>query len=127
MPEPKFNLSCVSRKWSKDWLLVNTSIQRNQMLLSSSISDEATPAQRATLQSAQLEAFDRMPELIAQQERLLADVLVSVPREWLVPDAPQNLDWSNPESLNWLQEIYYSDLLTALTNERSGVRENSKN
>ena len=36
--------------------------------------------------------------------------LVSVPRSWLVPGAPESLDWSDPESLNWLQADKYQTL-----------------
>ena len=50
-------------------------------------------------------------------DAFLSKFLVSVPRSWLVPDAPDNLDWNDPESLNYLQADRYNDLAAAANPE----------
>jgi len=45
------------------------------------------------------------------QADLMAQVLVSVPREWLLPDAPEVIDWCNPDNLDLIQVSYYADML----------------
>lgn len=127
MAEPRFKLESVSRKWAKDWLVVNTQIQRNTMLLQSEISEDATPAQRQVLKQAQMEAMEGIDGLIARQEEMLAEVLVDVPREWLVENAPAKLNWSDRASLNWLVDDHYNDLLMALAAARDKRRTDSKN
>lgn len=129
MPDekPRFKLEFVSRRWAKEWLQVNSQIQRSTMLLQSGMKEDATPAEVQQVNVARMEAFDAMDGLIARQEQMLADVLLDVPREWLVPDAPAKLDWSNRESLNWLVDDHYNDVLVALADARSGQRDNSKN
>ena len=52
-------------------------------------------------------------------ERFFAIILVSVPREWLVKNAPASIDWSQPDSLQWLRGDKSKDLLTALQEFRS--------
>lgn len=49
----------------------------------------------------------------------MAKVVVSVPRSWVVEDAPKNLDWSKAESFEWVD----SDRMTALLALAAGDRE----
>lgn len=43
-------------------------------------------------------------ELQDELHAMLAQVLVSVPSEYLHESAPEGLDWSDPESLGWLKD-----------------------
>lgn len=49
----------------------------------------------------------------------MAKVVVSVPRSWVVEDAPEQLDWSKAESFEWVD----SDRMTALLALAAGDRE----
>jgi hypothetical protein len=40
-------------------------------------------------------------------------VLVSVPREWLLPDAPEALDWSKDKAYKYLESERFGELLRA--------------
>lgn len=45
------------------------------------------------------------------QAAMVADVLRDVPREWLLPDAPESIDWSKPDNLDYIQAPYYAEIL----------------
>ncbi len=49
------------------------------------------------------EALVELEEMTQSTEASIMKILVSIPRSWLTPDAPETLDWSDPESLNWLR------------------------
>ena len=59
-----------------------------------------------------------MEQVFDEQQAALAKVLVSVPRDWLVPDAPEKLDWRDPASLDWVQEMRMDDIYTAMNEAR---------
>lgn len=47
-------------------------------------------------------------------ESFLAKVVVSVPRDWLVADAPEEIDWSDPASFDWLRGSHMKKLMLAV-------------
>jgi hypothetical protein len=55
-------------------------------------------------------------EILAGFEAKLARVLVSVPRAWLVEEAPETLDWTDPTSLDWLKGPRMKALQAAMSN-----------
>jgi hypothetical protein len=60
------------------------------------------------------EALAMLDQVTDEFEAAIARVLVDVPRDWLVPDAPETLDWHDPESLNWLQATHMKTLREAM-------------
>jgi len=63
------------------------------------------------------------PEL---QKRLMAQVLVDVPRAWLLDEAPDIIDWSNPDNLKYISYDGYDKLLTVWI-QGGGARAKAKN
>lgn len=55
----------------------------------------------------------------ASLEQSLSRVVVSVPRDWLVDDAPVDIDWSDPASFNWLRGSRMTDLVKAFGEAQS--------
>ena len=72
-----------------------------------------------TLTVAKAEALGRLDEIEARREALLSEVLVSVPRDWLVEDAPEGLDWRKAESLDWLLDVQFQPLIEAMAEARN--------
>lgn len=66
------------------------------------------------LRMQEAQTADAMEKAFGQIDAFLARVLVSVPRAWLVKDAPADLDWSDAESLNWIQGKKVGALMKAL-------------
>ena len=62
---------------------------------------------------------------IEEVQAILAKAVVSIPHSWLVPDAPPNLDWHKPESLDWLQSQRFEELQTAVKIGGSSEAKNS--
>jgi hypothetical protein len=124
-PKPVFDLSQVNRNWRKRW--VETTIRVTELqagLLDGKQPDVGDLVAQRLWALEQVGVMREIQALADDQTRLLAMVLVSVPREWLSSDAPEELDWHDPESLGYVLEARYGELVQALTIER---RENSKN
>lgn len=90
--EPKFDLGNLSWRDSKALAMLQMQTQAAQ-------TNRDIPALEA--------AF-------AGMEHFLSRVVVDVPREWLVKDAPAELDWAEPDSFNHLKARSMRDLMVAL-------------
>jgi hypothetical protein len=100
---PSFNFANVSYKWTKDWARTFNEVVRAQVLIEAEAKDDATPEERASVNRAKLEAVASIGDFLDKRDALVAQVLTFVPREWLVAEAPEDLDWSKPESLEYLR------------------------
>lgn len=56
----------------------------------------------------------RMMECFESIKGYLAKVCTHVPQAWLAKDAPDNLDWSNPQSFNYIKQKRVRDLMQAM-------------
>lgn len=56
---------------------------------------------------------DMVERCLEEIDAFFAKILVSVPHDYLLDGAPENLDWSDPSSLNWIRADKYDDLLAA--------------
>ncbi len=109
---PEFDFGGVTRKWGKRWSV---------LLL------EATQIQNRVAAAADVEGVDvnlvddleRISEIAAEQETMLAQVLVNVPPEWIHPDAPKKLDWSDPASFDELLLGKYGQIVAAMQEARA--------
>lgn len=131
-PRPTFDFGQVSRKWGKRWgalMAEATEIQAQALEQDEqdfgAIEDEkARRKAMATFARAQASMLGRLTEIGYEQEKLMAQVLVDVPREWLEADAPESIDWSDPENLDYLLENKGAALTTALNEERQANLKN---
>lgn len=124
--KPKFDFSGVNRQWNRDFALTLTKAARVQLILQRQPNDEMDDAAVDALYDRQEKALDELEALADQQAALLAQVLVGVPTGWLMPGAPDDLDWSQVASLDYIQANRYTELLELLrTKDVAG--EDSKN
>lgn len=56
-------------------------------------------------------AMTRVGEAMDAIQAVVASVVIELPREWLVEDAPEDLAWSDPKSLDWLEASRFNDLM----------------
>lgn len=87
--QPVFDFSRISWKQAKD-------AARAQALM-----------QRGT-RDADVETLEQGYETL---QSYLARAVVSVPRTWLVDDAPGNLDWGDPASFDWVRSSMMGELI----------------
>lgn len=123
---PEFDFSRVSRQWHKQFAKTLTAVTRAQITLQRVPSEDATPEEYDALLDKQEQAWIAIEELSDQQAELIAQVLVSVPDDWLIEGAPEALDWSDVASLDWVQAYRYLEILS-LVREKNVPRDNAKN
>lgn len=59
-------------------------------------------------------ALDEQDAIFEELQGYITRVLVSVPADWLVPNAPDALDWTDPTSLDWLRGSAFGQLQTMM-------------
>jgi len=129
--KPTFDFSRVSRKWHKDFLASTSKATRATMAIQRPMKPNATPDEIQAHYDRVEQALVDLQQLSDEQAALVAQVLASVPVEWLIEGAPQSLDWHNPDSLDWVQADRYEAILMQLqtrqSSEREEARRNAKN
>lgn len=122
---PVFDFSRVSKQWNKEFGLSASKASRAQNTLGKPYPVNGDAAAIEAYFAAQDAAFSVIEETGDIQANLLAQVLDSVPRGWLLESAPEEIDWHDPASLNYIQSHRYMELLEMLQNGEA--RRNSKN
>ena len=119
MARVRFNFGDVTRRWMREWRQVNGEIMQIEVLLNTPARADLTVEEMRTLQVGIADATGRLDGLEAQRDKLLAEVLVEVPRDWLAASAPEKLDWSDPASLDWVLFDKYEQLMWAMVDARA--------
>lgn len=117
-PQAKFDFSKVGRKWQEQFAesaeRVSKIIVNADRPLRRKRDDEDDQDYDDYVQ-AYYDAKENMAPAIRKegdfQANLVAEVLVDVPSEWLLPDAPAHIDWSKSENMDYIQAAYYADIL----------------
>jgi hypothetical protein len=60
----------------------------------------------------------QLDTLVLEAEQFISRILVSVPQDWLVPGAPEGLDWRDVASLEWLRSDKMKELREAAVEAR---------
>ena len=124
-PMVECDFSEVSRRWGQEWHTLDSQMQQWTAVIFAEPKDDLTDEQSEAIRLGKLDAHQKLEELIVRRNELAAMVVVDVPREWLVKDAPAEIDWGNPDNLlDYVKEVHNTDLLTGITFARIA---NSKN
>lgn len=123
---PKFDFSKVSRQWYRDFQSSLAQATRIQVILKRELTDEMSDEQADALLDRQEKALDEFEALGDHQAELLVQVLIDVPREWLLANAPDEVDWSKAESLDYIQGNRYTEILELMM-KKDIAGEDSKN
>ena len=111
---PKFDFSKVSRQWNREFARTLTQAARVQLILQRQPNEAMDDAAVEALLDRQEQALADLESLADQQAELLVQVLADVPTAWLLPSAPDNLDWSKVEALDYIQSNRYLEILELL-------------
>lgn len=57
------------------------------------------------------QALEQLDNIMSTIETTICGLIISVPREWLVDEAPDALDWSTREALQYLRAEYFTRLV----------------
>lgn len=122
--EPEFDFDAISRRWSMQQISLlaqGTELQAEFEELQERIeAGDLTRDERKRTAAIMRE----MQAISEAQQALMAEVLVSVPRSWLVPSAPGEIDWRDPASQDWLLESKYAALQAAMQAARQKASKN---
>lgn len=107
---PQFDFSRVSRKWNKEFSASIAKVTKAQIAMQrpAPVGDDAAIQAHYDRMDA---AVDMLQTVADEQAALVCAVLVDVPRAWLIDGAPDDLDWDDPESLDWIRADKYQDIL----------------
>jgi len=95
--KPEFDFSDFSRAESKHI----AKVYRKARFVNAKMNDDSLLAQMSFDEFEQLE--QQAQDLEREANEMIVKRLVSMPRDWLVTSAPDNIDWSDPESLGYLR------------------------
>lgn len=107
---PKFK-SDVSRRWAKKFAKTFQRATQIENKLMKQAHDGMSVEEKNALLDAKDTAIEQLDELGEQQILMIAEVVESIPAEWLEADAPDNLDWSDPESYDYILQSKYMMLV----------------
>jgi hypothetical protein len=115
--KPKFDFSRVGRSWSRAIFKTVQEASRNSLVISRPFPKNATEDEIQALFDKKDAAMARNEQLADEQSKLVSQVLVSVPREWLTVDAPADLAFEpgNIEQLEYIRPDKYMLMLESLT------------
>lgn len=109
---PKLDLSRLSYQDTMELTLLNTLALRPQLLAQRLRAGEPSEEVMAELERLTSEAF--LNETYERIRRLFARVVVELPREWLVEDAPE-VAWDDPEAYRYLRAQRVAELRQMIT------------
>jgi hypothetical protein len=116
--KPIFDFSKVSRVWAREWRSLVARAMKANTILASVPMPGLTGNEMVQVQLAKAEAMEDINTIEAERDRLVVQVLKSVPRGWLVDDAPQVIDWASVDSLDYLLESRYAELFDVMNEAR---------
>lgn len=121
---PVYDFDDISYGWSMDWAKANAKLVHLQTILAAQPRENLTADEQIMVMQAQDEALGEYETVLAERDRLVSEVLVEVPRDWLVSRAPETLDWSDPASLRWVKVSRFEQLVQGVA---LATRERAKN
>jgi hypothetical protein len=132
--QPTFDYGHAGSEWRDRFNETLTSVAEAQEVLNRRLPKSISDEDSETYDEAKVQAFyDRRDAAFATikaaptvQKELMAQVLVDVPRSWLLDSAPEEIDWSDPDSLKYVSYDGYNKLLTIWI-QGGGARRNAKN
>lgn len=124
--KPTFDFGRVSRQWNRQF--GRTLLRATELTIE--MQRPAPEKAAADEMNAHLDrmkaAMGQLESVATEQSELIAQVLVDVPREWLLKDAPEEIDWSVADNQDWLRADCYQKLL-AMVQSGEAMQDASKN
>lgn len=112
--KPTFDFGDVSYKWARKMTSISSKLMLTGFTIGAAAKETASEEDRSRLLQAQVQAMENVDALIDERDDLIAQVLVDVPRAWLISTAPAKIDWKDRASLEWIRADRFNDLTLAL-------------
>ena len=117
--KPVFNMGRAGRRWSREWQAIKTDFAETQAALERhGLSEDNADVDLTPEQQDDVVRLMRMIDAASErQDRLVGEVLVSVPDGWLIPDAPEC-------HVDHVREDRYGEVIAALQEARADTSKN---
>ncbi len=132
--QPTFDYGRVGTDWRDAFSKAMTDVTEAQFVINRPLPRSIADEDDTNYDEDKVQAFyDKRDAALAVikdsptvQKNLMAQVLVDVPRGWLLDDAPEDIDWSKPDNLKYVSYDGYSKLLSVWI-QGGGARAKAKN
>jgi hypothetical protein len=120
---PVFDFGRVSAVWGQEFSKVTREVRIGMLLSETRPSDNASIETRMSHNQALVEYLESVEDLDNRTNCLMAQVLVSVPRSWLIQGAPETIDWNDPKNiLAWVRNDKYMPLVQMMSTDRQSLK-----
>ncbi len=121
------DFSEIPRRWSMTMTRMYADVLKAQVVMHSKLKKDADLQDEYQFIQEAAIAADVISTSDVDFESLLAEVVVSVDRKWLTKKAPDNLDWSVPESFRWIRDIVHLEFVSKVMEQRAELTKQAKN
>ena len=111
-PMVECDFSGLSRRWGKDWSRIDGEWKSWSLIAYEPPRDDLSEDESLKLEMGRAEAHQKLQELFDLRNSLMAQVIERIPQEWRTKDAPEDVDWGDPENLlDYVKEERTQDLV----------------
>jgi hypothetical protein len=107
--------------WTRDYARANRRLSLVSAMINASPREGLSAAELETVRMGKIEGLQELDDLEIKRDALLCQVLTGVPRSWLVADAPDEIDWRNPDNLQYVLATRFEDLLNDASDARASA------
>lgn len=125
--QPEFDFSNFSYKKGKRMRTIQNEVRRCEIIID--LPDPEEPSKHIQLAQDKIAALDKLDDLNAELDELVASIVISLPKNWLVTDLEPGMigQLKGVELVEQMQSSKMPVLLNALSDHMNEVNEESKN
>ena len=125
-PSVTCDFSTVSRRWGVRWAQIENDVPILLQVIYADEQDGLSDEEKHAVLVGKIEARQKVNELIDERNALMAQVVTEIPRSWLVPGAPEKIDWFDVNSLlDYIREDKTAELMLGVSVARNEAAKNS--
>jgi hypothetical protein len=110
-PQAVFDFTKVGRDFTRQWTELVARATATGKIMTTLMPNGNSRDELEEFEDLHAEYHMKLAAIGDEQAVLVARILKSVPKSWLIVDAPLELDWSQVESLDYIQADRYAQIL----------------
>jgi hypothetical protein len=123
--EPVFDWANISHRWARNFARISSQAVNDALIAQSRVDENASPAEKHKFRVAQAAALEGMNDSADKHDEMLAKIIVSVPRSWLVDGAAEGL--TGLDLIDAVRQDKISGIMTAYHRQQQTIRTEIKN
>ena len=122
---PEFYHERISYKMASDFVTIHRKLAQVYMLMDVTAKEDGTPDEVLAVSVAKSEALEELGVLIPERDAFLSAIIKSIPRSWLVENAPKKID--DGQWLDYVRHDRFEEVTRVYQEAGNKRREDSKN